>query len=99
MSWSDRWKAFAECEEESRVALQTDSSCEERREQALLLCDETEPGSGIGGDVDIRFSHQSCLYAERPIANLDGDIACFRAGKREVECSIQSPRLVRLERH
>jgi hypothetical protein len=45
MSWTGGWKAFAECEEESRVALQTNFSREERRDQALFLCDETEPGS------------------------------------------------------
>src|SRR5262245_47298745 len=99
MLWSGGWKAFAECEEEFRVALQTDPSCEERGDQALFFCDETKPGSGIGGYGDCRLSHQTILDAEAPIANLDGDIACFRPGKREVECSIQSARLIRLEGH
>src|SRR5262249_52104562 len=99
MPRSGGWKAFAECEEKPRVALQTDSSREERRDQALFFRDKTKPGSRISGYADVRFSHQTVHDAEAPIANLDRDLACFRAGKREVERSAQSARLIRLERH
>src|SRR5262245_41891731 len=62
MPWLGGGEAFAECEEESRVAFQANSSSEQRWNQALFLRDKPEPGSAIGRDVDVRSSHQAVLH-------------------------------------
>src|SRR5215471_8674635 len=98
MPWLGGGEAFAECEEESRVAFQANSSSEQRWNQALFLRDKPEPGSAIGRDVDVRSSHQAVLHFYGSVPDIDSHVAGLSAGEGEVESRVQSTRLIGLER-
>src|SRR5262249_20705842 len=49
-------ETLSESQKKLRISLEADLARDERADQALLLREESEPCSGVGSDMDIRFA-------------------------------------------
>src|SRR5690349_12883047 len=72
---SGRREAFAEFQQQARVALDLDLSADESQRKTLLMREEAEPGLGICGDAKARLAKQAVLDVEGTVPDGDGRLA------------------------
>ncbi len=92
-----RRKAFAECQQQARVASDPDAPSQQGQDQVLLFCKELDPGFAVGGHRQIRLALMSFHNLKSLIANGDGRLGFFLTCKREVVYGVQALGLLRLE--
>jgi len=97
MPCSGRGKAVAEGEKQPWVTLDPNFSTDQCQREALFLGKETEPGFGVGYYMHVRFTGKAVLDVERSILDCYRGLTIFCTLESEMEGSVETPRLVRLE--
>ena len=67
-----------------RVATQPDFAREQRPQQILFLCQETEPGFTVGDDMNIAGAVETFFDFDGPGTNNDCRLSCFSAGESKM---------------
>jgi hypothetical protein len=67
---SGRREAFAEFQQQARVALDLDLSADESQRKTLLMREEAEPGLSICRDAKVRLAEQTVLDVEGTVPDL-----------------------------
>src|SRR5215469_3889888 len=97
MTYAYGRKAPAEGEKQLGIPLQADLGADQGPSQARFLRKESEPRCAVSRNMHVWFANKALFNIEGAILDCDRRIAFLRCCKSEMEGSLETLRLVRLE--